>query len=113
MTDFLVSLLDGWECTAYDLDPNSFPCSANSIEAVSVGIAAGGVALLFTFYLMNRVSICLPELSSRSCVAIHALLYSRTSFFFLVDSFRDKSLSNKTKDEIDFACILTEFLFSR
>ena len=51
-----LALPDGWECRAFGLAEDSFPCSADPILAVSLGLAAGGVARIFTIFLMNRVS---------------------------------------------------------
>lgn len=34
---------------------DKFPCGARPIEAVSLGIAAGGIALIFTFWLVKKV----------------------------------------------------------
>jgi hypothetical protein len=34
---------------------DAFPCSATSIEAVSLGLGAGGLALLFTIWLHKKV----------------------------------------------------------
>lgn len=36
---------------------NTFPCGANILEGVSLGIAAGGLGLLMTVYLTKKVSI--------------------------------------------------------
>lgn len=37
-------------------DMNAFPCNASPIQSVSLGIAAGGMALLFTVFLMSKVN---------------------------------------------------------
>lgn len=42
-------------CEELGLEPGSFPCDASVIESVSMGIACGGVALLFTWFLMKKV----------------------------------------------------------
>jgi hypothetical protein len=34
---------------------DSFPCNASAIEAVSLGLAAGAVSLLFTLWLYRKV----------------------------------------------------------
>lgn len=39
-------------CSAY----NSFPCDIDAITAVSLGLAAGGISLLFVYYLNAQVS---------------------------------------------------------
>mmetsp|Transcript_17076 Transcript_17076/g.47852 ORF Transcript_17076/g.47852 Transcript_17076/m.47852 type:complete len:786 (+) Transcript_17076:72-2429(+) len=36
-------------------DMNAFPCNASPIQSVSLGIAAGGMALLFTVFLMSKL----------------------------------------------------------
>ncbi|GKY94850.1 hypothetical protein MPSEU_000450000 [Mayamaea pseudoterrestris] len=36
-------------------DKNSFPCDMNMISVASLGLAAGGVSLLFVFYLMKSL----------------------------------------------------------
>jgi hypothetical protein len=35
---------------------DAFPCNASAIQAVSTGIAAGGLAILFAFFLTNKVN---------------------------------------------------------
>ena len=37
-------------------EPGSFPCDATPIQAVSMGLATGGLALLFSVYLFRSVS---------------------------------------------------------
>lgn len=43
----------------------TFPCDSNTITAVSVGIGAGGVALLFVGFLLNKVRCCCQEKGHR------------------------------------------------
>ncbi len=42
-------------CEAFGLEPGSLPCDATPLEAVSMGLAAGGLALFFSAYLMKKV----------------------------------------------------------
>jgi len=42
-------------CADFGIDAGTFPCDASSIEAVSLGLAAGGVSLLFTFWLFHKL----------------------------------------------------------
>ena len=44
-------------CASLGLPAGSFPCDAKPIEALSMGMAAGGVALLFSVLLVLNVSI--------------------------------------------------------
>ena len=48
-------LLDNFLCIRYNNGESAFPCNASPIQAVSLGIAAGGIALIFTVFLMNKV----------------------------------------------------------
>ena len=50
------ALPDNWLCILYNNNEESFPCDATALKAVSLGIAAGGMALLFAVYLTNKVS---------------------------------------------------------
>jgi len=45
-----MSLADNWICVK-----EAFPCSAGPIEAVSVSVATGALALLFTLFLTNKL----------------------------------------------------------
>ena len=42
-------------CSSFGVKPGSFPCDADPIEAISIGIATGGVALLFSMFLVGNV----------------------------------------------------------
>lgn len=42
-------------CVSFGVQPGSFPCDANPIQAMSMGIAAGGAALLFSVFLVKNV----------------------------------------------------------
>ena len=51
------ALPDNWLCVLYNNNEESFPCNSNSLKAVSLGIAAGGMALLFSMYLTSKVRL--------------------------------------------------------
>jgi hypothetical protein len=42
-------------CFQLGQELGSFPCDASNIEAASLGLAAGGVSLLFTLWLFHKV----------------------------------------------------------
>lgn len=42
-------------CSTAGGNPFSFPCNADAIQAVSLGIGAGGVSLIFVYYLYKQV----------------------------------------------------------
>jgi hypothetical protein len=48
--------VDNWVCITYNDGVDVFPCSASPIQAVSLGIAMGALALAFTMFLSRRVS---------------------------------------------------------
>lgn len=47
---------DNIDCQTFGLEPGSLPCDANPIQAISMGIATGGIALLFSYFLLKKVS---------------------------------------------------------
>jgi Inorganic H+ pyrophosphatase len=63
-------LLENWLCLAYNDGEVGFPCSASAIEAVSLGLATGGLALLFTIFLTSKVC-CGETRCIRSCDTLH------------------------------------------
>jgi hypothetical protein len=48
---------DNWLCSLYNEGKDVFPCNADPIQAVSLGIATGGLSLLFTIWLTKKVSL--------------------------------------------------------
>uniref|UniRef100_A0A7S4AIL0 H(+)-exporting diphosphatase n=1 Tax=Pseudo-nitzschia australis TaxID=44445 RepID=A0A7S4AIL0_9STRA len=42
-------------CSSFGVKPGSFPCDADPIEAISIGVATGGVALLFSMFLVGNL----------------------------------------------------------
>lgn len=52
MTD---QTLDDWLCIVYNGGVLKFPCNAGPFEAVSAGLVAGGLALLFAGSLTTKV----------------------------------------------------------
>jgi hypothetical protein len=50
-------LVDSVTCATLGIDPPVFPCNANAIQAVSLGLGAGGLALLFTLWLYHKVML--------------------------------------------------------
>lgn len=57
MTDnsLVDQFVDNWLCLKYNGGKDAFPCNSNAITASSLGIAAGGMALLFTVFLTNKL----------------------------------------------------------
>lgn len=49
-------------------NPDDFPCDLNNISLVSLGIAGGGVALLFVIYLYLQVRCFLAVETRTPCV---------------------------------------------
>jgi hypothetical protein len=49
-------LPDNWLCSLYNDGKDVFPCNAGPIQAVSLGIATGGLSLLFTIWLTKKVN---------------------------------------------------------
>mmetsp|Transcript_16056 Transcript_16056/g.37019 ORF Transcript_16056/g.37019 Transcript_16056/m.37019 type:complete len:774 (+) Transcript_16056:319-2640(+) len=42
-------------CASFGVEPGTFPCDATPIEAISIGIATGGAALLFSIFLLGNL----------------------------------------------------------
>ena len=51
------SIGENINCLSFGVKPGTFPCDANPIQAISMGIATGGVALLFSVFLFKNVRI--------------------------------------------------------
>lgn len=47
---------DNIDCQTFGLEPGSLPCDANPIQAISMGIATGGIALLFSYFLLKKLN---------------------------------------------------------
>jgi len=56
--DHIVSIMsiDNISCESFGIRSGSFPCDANPIQAISMGIATGGIALLFSIFLMKNLN---------------------------------------------------------
>jgi 4-hydroxybenzoate polyprenyltransferase len=56
-------------------NPDSFPCNAGALEAISLAVAAGGAGLCMSLFLTKRVGhrflLCM-------CVCVCACVYSYT-----------------------------------
>lgn len=46
---------DEINCSSFGVEAGTFPCDANPIQAISVGIATGGIALLFSMFLVRKL----------------------------------------------------------
>lgn len=97
---------------ASDSDKVEFPCDVDAPTAVSVAIGAGGLALLFVFFLMNSVS---PSLSRSECPRIEYTKLFCMSPAFTVIVLRGKSVCDRLFASFDvtsllrFWCPLDEF----
>jgi len=47
--------MDNVGCQSFGLPPGKFPCDANPFQAISMGIATGGIALVFSMFLMKNL----------------------------------------------------------
>jgi len=47
--------MDRINCVTFGVQPGSFPCDANPIQAISMGIVTGGIALIFSIFLMKNL----------------------------------------------------------
>eukprot|EP00536_Pseudo-nitzschia_multiseries_P010111 jgi/Psemu1/319791/estExt_fgenesh1_pm.C_2980001 len=43
------------DCASFGVESGSFPCDATPIEAISIGLATGGTALLFSIFLFGKL----------------------------------------------------------
>ena len=62
-----MSLADNWICIAFNGGKEAFPCSAGPMEAVSVSVATGALALLFTIYLTHKVNVGMCVILAAFC----------------------------------------------
>jgi len=47
--------MDNIGCESFGLEPGSLPCDANPIQAISMGIVSGVIALIFSSFLMKNL----------------------------------------------------------
>ena len=78
--------LDNYLCIRYNNGKDAFPCNSDVLNAVSVGIAAGGLALLFTVYLTSKVR--LPDVLA---ITIDSVLTRRTMYYSTIAVENDSS----------------------
>jgi hypothetical protein len=57
MDEGIDKALDNWLCLEYNDGVAAFPCSTSPIQAVSLGLAAGGVGLLMALWLTKKVCL--------------------------------------------------------
>jgi K(+)-stimulated pyrophosphate-energized sodium pump len=55
MGDDINKAMDNWLCTEFNGGKEAFPCSASAIQAVSLGLAAGGVGLVMALWLTKKL----------------------------------------------------------
>ena len=46
---------DNISCGTFGVAPGTFPCDANPVQAISMGLFTGAIALIFSVLLMKKV----------------------------------------------------------
>ena len=72
--------MDNIGCETFGIPTGSLPCDANPIQAMSMGIVTGGIALIFSIFLMKNVGrIC--RLKKCNCLPLQFSFWNRSDVY--------------------------------